>query len=321
MTEAAHREVADFHSGTHSRLHRLTHEAQQDVQPDVGRHSEVERALDQAQQLLAAAMSSYRTHRDYSPPAAEFYSSEEKLEPILDWFVRRSPNRPVRLRTVVSGRPKIEMRPALLRHLCLRSRGSTVRALSPPEAALTPESYPGLDGLDTRHAEIRVSQRDLPDLTIVDEQVAILRTTTIHDEPRIFVVHDPDIVHGFSALYDGVWAEGVELHNFQPHGIEPDDEMAVKVLTLLSNGYKDETAARKLGLSVRTYRRHVADLLARLHVTSRFQAGVQAVRLGLISSGPGTTARPSQDALISRSGAGPVPPEERWPVAAACPAW
>jgi DNA-binding CsgD family transcriptional regulator len=287
----AHREVPGFYDGRHSKFDRLTGVAQQDVKPAVSRHSEVEQALDQAQQMLDVALSSYRTRLDYSPPAAEFHSSEEKLEPILEWFVRRSHSRPVRLRTVWSRRPKIEMRPALLHHLYRRSGGSTVQALSAPEAVLSPESSPALDGLDTRHAEIRVSQRKLPDLTIMDGQVAILRTTTTYGQPRIFVVQYPEIVRGFSALYDVVWAEGVELHKFRPHGIEPDNEMTAKVLTLLGNGCRDETAARQLGLSVRTYRRHVADLMTRLNVTCRFQAGVQAVRLGLIGDGLGIRSR------------------------------
>jgi DNA-binding NarL/FixJ family response regulator len=38
--------------------------------------------------------------------------------------------------------------------------------------------------------------------------------------------------------------------------------------------------ARKLGISERTVRRLVSDLTERLGATSRFQAGVCAVRLG-----------------------------------------
>jgi len=44
-----------------------------------------------------------------------------------------------------------------------------------------------------------------------------------------------------------------------------------KILTMLAGGAKDETVARSLGLSVRTCRRHIAEILTRLNATSRFQ--------------------------------------------------
>jgi hypothetical protein len=286
LAEVAHCAFSGPYDGQHSQFDGEADQAQQDVGTTPGRSVEVEQALDQAQRMLDVALSTYRTRLDHPSPAAKFYSSEEKLEPIVQWFIRRSRDRPVRLSTVWSGRPKLETHPALLRQLCLRSTGSTVRALSPPEAVVVPESDGGIAGLDTRHAEIRVCQWKLPDLTIMDGQVAIMRATTSYGQPRIFVVDSPEIVHGFRALYDVVWAEAVELRKFRPRGVAPDEQLTAKVLALLGDGCKDEAAARQLGLSVRTYRRHVADLMTRLHVTCRFQAGVQAVRMGLIGDGP-----------------------------------
>jgi DNA-binding NarL/FixJ family response regulator len=46
-------------------------------------------------------------------------------------------------------------------------------------------------------------------------------------------------------------------------------------------GVTDQSAARQLGLSLRTYRRRVADLLAELDADSRFQAGLRAGELGI----------------------------------------
>lgn len=54
------------------------------------------------------------------------------------------------------------------------------------------------------------------------------------------------------------------------------------VLWPLSVGLKDVAAARELGMSVRTYRRHVAEIMQRLNAISRFRAGVRAMELGLI---------------------------------------
>ncbi len=45
---------------------------------------------------------------------------------------------------------------------------------------------------------------------------------------------------------------------------------------MLSAGHTDEAASRQLGVSLRTYRRRVAELMAMLDATSRFQAGIRA---------------------------------------------
>jgi DNA-binding NarL/FixJ family response regulator len=48
------------------------------------------------------------------------------------------------------------------------------------------------------------------------------------------------------------------------------------------SGCKDATAARRLDLGLRTYRRRVAELMTALDASSRFQAGARARELGLI---------------------------------------
>jgi DNA-binding CsgD family transcriptional regulator len=55
-----------------------------------------------------------------------------------------------------------------------------------------------------------------------------------------------------------------------------------RVLEQLASGIKDEAAARKLGVSVRTYRRYVTELCEHLGASSRFEAGIRAARAGLV---------------------------------------
>ncbi|MCX5400302.1 hypothetical protein [Streptomyces sp. NBC_00102] len=55
-----------------------------------------------------------------------------------------------------------------------------------------------------------------------------------------------------------------------------------EVLRQLALGSKDETAAREMGMALRTYRRSVAQLMERLDARSRFQAGFLAGRRGLL---------------------------------------
>jgi DNA-binding NarL/FixJ family response regulator len=48
----------------------------------------------------------------------------------------------------------------------------------------------------------------------------------------------------------------------------------------MADGEKDEAISRRLSISVRTCRRHIADYMAQVGATSRFQAGVIASRNG-----------------------------------------
>jgi transcriptional regulator with XRE-family HTH domain len=59
------------------------------------------------------------------------------------------------------------------------------------------------------------------------------------------------------------------------------DEQLESVLAALLSGATDDAASRRLGMSVRTYKRRVAALLSRLGAGSRAQAGALAVRRGL----------------------------------------
>ncbi|HKT05044.1 MAG TPA: helix-turn-helix transcriptional regulator [Rugosimonospora sp.] len=55
-----------------------------------------------------------------------------------------------------------------------------------------------------------------------------------------------------------------------------------ETLRLLGTGLKDEAIARQLGVSMRTARRRISTLLTRLGAVSRFQAGAETARRGLV---------------------------------------
>ena len=55
-----------------------------------------------------------------------------------------------------------------------------------------------------------------------------------------------------------------------------------EVLALIGRGLSNKRIARELGLSEKTVKTHVANVLHKLGVTDRTQAAVYAVRAGLI---------------------------------------
>ncbi len=61
------------------------------------------------------------------------------------------------------------------------------------------------------------------------------------------------------------------------------DDLKRSIVRLMAEGYKDEIVARRLGMSVRTCRRHIAEIMEELEATSRFQAGANAALSKLLS--------------------------------------
>jgi DNA-binding NarL/FixJ family response regulator len=95
------------------------------------------------------------------------------------------------------------------------------------------------------------------------------------------VITQPATVQGVTSLFEAAWRSATELAVYDAQVAEIR-QLAPQVLDLLGQGVKDETAARVLGLGVRTYRRRVAELMDALGAESRFQAGVRARELGLV---------------------------------------
>jgi DNA-binding NarL/FixJ family response regulator len=93
------------------------------------------------------------------------------------------------------------------------------------------------------------------------------------------------IVHAGEALLHPaaaarVMAELVESARPKPAALLTPRE--TEVLTLIARGQPNKVIARELGVSEKTVKTHVSNLLAKLDVTDRTQAALFAVREGLV---------------------------------------
>ena len=97
---------------------------------------------------------------------------------------------------------------------------------------------------------------------------------------RRLVIRQPALIASLTLMFEGLWEKAMSVPGLD--GQRPDEGASDRRLLLgqLAGGAKDEQIARALGLSVRTVRRRVAELLDELGAESRFQAGVEAVRRG-----------------------------------------
>jgi NarL family two-component system response regulator LiaR len=67
----------------------------------------------------------------------------------------------------------------------------------------------------------------------------------------------------------------------QPLSDEPLTQREVEVLRLIAQGYENKDIAEKLVISEATVRTHVSNILGKLHLASRTQAALYALREGL----------------------------------------
>lgn len=92
----------------------------------------------------------------------------------------------------------------------------------------------------------------------------------------LLIARQLGIVELATLYFEALWAQAAPLE--QP-GAELS-EVRRFLLEQLASGAQDEQIARRLGLSLRTVRRRVAEVMTELGATSRFQAGVEAARRG-----------------------------------------
>lgn len=138
---------------------------------------------------------------------------------------------------------------------------------------------------DSAAAGVQVrTQPSLPmSMLLLDRSIAVLPDGASADGAdeqaaggeSAIVVASPPVAQALCALFDGLWRTAAPLD--QP---SPPDGCGLgaaerELLRLLGTGLTDEGASIKLGMSLRTVRRMMSELMGRLEAKSRFQAGVQ----------------------------------------------
>ncbi|GAA0404776.1 helix-turn-helix transcriptional regulator [Streptomyces luteireticuli] len=160
-------------------------------------------------------------------------------------------------------------------------RDARVQILAPPEMAgdeRLARLATLLDGV-----EIRLAAGVRHAAAVVDQRVALIRP----GEATVFgaeasVVRAPAVVRALYDIMMTAWYRAAPLAGYQRLQECLRRDSGARILRMLGEGYTDEVAARELDISVRTYRRRVADIMRLLGARSRFQAGVHASNAGLL---------------------------------------
>jgi DNA-binding CsgD family transcriptional regulator len=154
--------------------------------------------------------------------------------------------------------------------------GRRVRAIYPVRALH--EAAPILQQRVAMGEEVRVVPEVHTRLLVLERSHLVLpEPLGFAAAPRI-VTRQRGLIELATLYFECLWSHAVRVDGPGPR---PED-LRRYLLEQLASGAQDEQIARRLGLSLRTVRRRVAEVMAELGATSRFQAGVEAVRRGWI---------------------------------------
>ncbi|WP_306203933.1 helix-turn-helix transcriptional regulator [Actinoplanes sp. RD1] len=171
---------------------------------------------------------------------------------------------------------------ALHRDTSLLERGIRMRTLYQHTARFNGPSQAYVATVSTLGAEYRTAHQLFGRLIMFDREVAFLPDS--HGSWGAVVVREPSIVDYLFHIFEDAWDQAQPFSEAATDGLEAvARDLDRTILRLLASGVKDETIARRLGMSLRTARKHIADIMEGLNAQSRFQAGVRAAASGLLN--------------------------------------
>ena len=180
-------------------------------------------------------------------------------------------------------RTRIDSRTRIANLYTLR-RGIRTRALYQHAAIRDKHTRAYLTELADNGARIRFAPF-VPGRSLVIDRTIALLPIPAGDPQRsggLAVVRENNVVAWVVATFEQLWADAIPLEDMLSNSADRAeiDQTRAAILRLLAEGEKDEAISRRLSISVRTCRRHIADYMAQVGATSRFQAGVIASRTG-----------------------------------------
>jgi len=177
---------------------------------------------------------------------------------------------------------------ALSQNLEIITRGVRMRVLYQHTVRADLPMYSYASTLVSAGAQIRTADQLTERMLIFDRRTVFIPKWSNRDQvPGAVIVREPVLVSFLCSLFEQFWLTAVPFGTEGPGYGSATDDLRRSILRLLGQGLKDEGVARKLGMSVRTCRRHIAVLMAELGAESRFEAGVKAAQLGLLKEGSG----------------------------------
>lgn len=217
-------------------------------------------------------------HGDFTRTSIEYLTTRDAIRNALERFSTAT------TAEAAAAHPDVPHPEALTEGLRrtteLIDRGVLMRTIYPHTVLTHAYMRRHLTKMSSLGAQVRTTSRVQDRVLFFDMSTAVLADHGPGSISGAVAVRDSSLVRFLYRAWENLWESA------QPFGLVEADHDAAKeelhraILKLLESGMKDEMAARRLAMSVTTYRRHVTELLGRLGARSRFQAGSYARQAG-----------------------------------------
>jgi DNA-binding CsgD family transcriptional regulator len=252
------------------------------VEAEIRRHEE--RIAVVRAQLDRFSDSYFRAGRS-TTESLEVLSNVEEVRALLTRLSARCAREMISSQPGGGARKPEAMQEAIGRDRSMLERGIRIRTLYHHTARFNGPSQAYVAAASALGAEYRTAHELFGRLIVFDRAVAFV---PLQDESwGAVVIREPHLVGYLCDIFEQSWNLATPFADAASQGLERvSREIHETILRLLAAGLKDETIARRLGMSLRTARRHIADLMEQLGATSRFQAGAAAAAAGLLGPEP-----------------------------------
>ncbi|NUT34750.1 MAG: response regulator transcription factor [Hamadaea sp.] len=126
---------------------------------------------------------------------------------------------------------------------------------------------------------VRISDEPFQVMTLFDNDRAFVPMEPGAPHLGALFIRNPGIVTTLGDLFDLAWDTATDIDLVTG---EPVSATELRVLRALATAAKDEVAAKQLNISVRTFRRHVSELMDRVRADNRFRLAIIAKERGWI---------------------------------------
>ncbi|WP_441249953.1 LuxR C-terminal-related transcriptional regulator [Kitasatospora sp. McL0602] len=203
-------------------------------------------------------------------------SSQLTVEPSLDAVMALIEDWSARCTTELitcqpgGDRPQELVDKALPRDRAILARGVRQRTLYQHTARAGAATQSYVRSVTALGGEVRTLPELFGKMVAFDRQIAFIPCRD--DQTGAVIVREPSTVAFLCRAFDLAWSVA-EPYTPVRRGAGMSEDIKQAIVRLLAEGLKDEVIARRLGMSIRTCRKHIAEIMDQLGATSRFQLG------------------------------------------------
>jgi DNA-binding CsgD family transcriptional regulator/sugar-specific transcriptional regulator TrmB len=242
-----------------------------------------QRRVIKIQDELERFSSHYQSRRGFETDAFEAIDTVKEVREALNRMAEYCTEEMISCQPQGGARKPEAMQEALHRDTRLLERGVSIRTIYQHAARFNGPSQAYVAMLSALGAQYRTVHQAFGQLIAFDRSVAFI--PRLGGSSGAIIVREPSTVAFLCDFFERTWEGSTPFTDAASQGLERvSQEIQETILQLLAAGHKDSTIARRLGMSPRTIRRHIANIMEDFNVTSRFQAGVAAATSGMLAA-------------------------------------